>query len=349
MPFSARNAFILAAATILFAGAAFAEDAKTIAGAAPPNSQPNPYRTVTDFLKLPEGRIMGSSSGVAVDHEGNIWVADRCGANSCANLSMDPIMEFDHDGNFLKSFGGGKFLFPHGLYIDAKDHIWVTDGQTDGSKGFQVFEFDRNGKVLMTLGKAGVTGDGPDTFNQPNAVVVARNGDIFVSDGHTIGSGNDRVVKFTKNGKFIKQWGSRGSGPGQFEEPHAMAFDSRGRLFVGDRGNNRIEIFDQNGKLLDIWAQFSRPSGVYIDSKDTLYVADSESRSALDYGTHPGWQRGIRVGSARTGAVTAFIPDSEPNPESLRTSGAEGVWADTAGTIYGAEVGPKDIRKYVKQ
>lgn len=321
-----------------------------VAGAiAQPNSQPNPYRTVEKWFKLPEGRTWGSTSAVDVDPQGHIWVGERCGANSCAGKTEDAILEFDASGKLLKSFGGGMFIFPHGIYCGQDGSVWLTDGQGREGKGHQVFKFSPEGKVLMTLGKAGVAGDGPDTFNQPNDVVVAPNGDIFVSDGHSPGTGNARVVKFSKDGKFIKQWGGHGSGPGQFEVPHALAFDSKGRLFVGDRANNRIQIFDQDGKFLEEWKQFSRPSGIFIDKNDIIYVADSESRDREGYGHNPGWKRGVRVGSAKDGSVTAFIPDPEPNAENLSTSGAEGVAADAQGNIYGAEVGPKAVKKYVKK
>jgi len=257
------------------------------------------------------------------------------------------VLEFDPSGKLLKSFGAGMFVFPHSILMDKDGNLWISDGQGTEGKGHQVFKFSPDGKVLMTLGKAGVAGDGPDTFNQPNSVAIAPNGDIFVSDGHSVGQGNARVVKFTKDGKFIKQWGGHGSEHGQFEMPHTLAFDSKGRLFVGDRGNNRIQIFDQDGKFLDEWKQFSRPSGIFIDKNDVIYVADSESTDRDTYGHNPGWKRGIRVGSARDGTVTAFIPD--PSPGTGSTSAAEGVAADAQGNIYGAEVGPKDVKKYVKK
>jgi len=314
---------------------------------AEPNSQPNPYRTIENWEKLPEGRASGSTSGVDVDRHGNIWVADRCGANSCAGKTEDPILQFDSSGKLLKSFGSGMFIFPHGLTIDKDGNIWVTDGQGKDDKGHQVFKFSPDGKVLMTLGKAGVAGDTPDTFNQPNAVAIAPNGDIFVCDGHSPARGNARVLKFTKEGKFIKQWGGHGSGPGQFEMPHSLAFDSKGRLFVADRGNNRIQIFDQDGKYLEEWKQFSRPSGIFIDKNDVIYVADSESTDRDGYGHNPGWKRGIRVGSAKDGTVTAFIPD--PSPGVGATSAAEGVTVDSQGAIYGAEVREKDVKKYLKK
>ena len=318
-----------------------------------PNSQPDPYRTIDNWFKLPEGRMWGSTSAVDIDRDGaSIWVAERCGANSCAGKSDPPILKFDASGKLLKSFGAEMFIFPHGISVDPDGNIWVTDGQGRDGKGHQVFKFSPDGKVLMTLGKAGVAGDGPDTFNQPDDVAIAPNGDIFVSDGHTPGMGNARVMKFSKDGKFIKQWGKHGSGPGEFEVPHALAFDSRGRLFVGDRANNRIQIFDQDGNFIDQWKQFSRPSGVYIDKNDILYVTDSESTDKPGYGYNPGWRRGIRIGSAKDGTVTAFIPDSlapDAAGKLPATSAAEGVAADAAGNVYGAEVGPKDVKKYVRK
>jgi len=307
-------------------------------------SLPNPYRTVENWAKLPDGRTWGSTSAVDVDRDGNVWVAERCGANTCAGSSLPPILEFDSSGKLLKSFGGGMLLFPHGIYVDREGNVWVTDGQGKDGKGHQVFKFSPDGKVLMTLGKAGVAGDGPDTFNQPSDVIVAANGDIFVADGHG-GNANARIVKFSKDGKFVKTWGKKGTAPGEFDTPHALAFDSKGRLFVGDRGNNRIQIFDQDGKFLEQWTQFSRPSGLFIDQNDVLYVADSESNTAR----HPGWKRGIRVGNAKDGSVQAFIPDPEPDPDHSSTSAAEGVAADSHGVIYGAEVGPKGLKRYVKK
>src|SRR5260370_29400387 len=189
------------------------------AAGAQPNSEPNPYRTVENWFKLPEGRTWGSTSAVDIDPKGHIWVGERCGVNSCAGKTEDPILEFDPSGKLLKSFGRGMFIFPHGIYCDKDGTGWITDGQGKDGKGQQVFKFSPEGKVLMTLGKAGVAGDGPDTLDQPNDVVVAPDGDIFVSDVHNPGRGNARVIKFSKDGRFIKQWGGHGSGPGQLEGP----------------------------------------------------------------------------------------------------------------------------------
>lgn len=307
---------------------------------------PNPYAAYTNFFKLPAGRIMGSSSAVATDSKGHIWIAERCGANNCAGSPIDPIVEFDAEGNFIKAFGRGLLLFPHGLFIDRRDHVWVTDGHVAPGKGADVLEFSPEGKLLRILGKPGVSKAGEDTFSQPNAVLVAPNGTIFVADGHEPEKGVARIVKFSATGNFIKQFGAPGSAPGQMNVPHTLAMDSRGRLFVGDRWNNRLDIFDQDGRLIDIWLQFGRPSGVYIDSHDTLYVTDSESRNPEGYGHHPGWARGVRIGSARTGVVQAFIPDAYATPDVSPTSGGEGVWADRSGAIYAAQVLQKAVVRY---
>lgn len=314
---------------------------------APPNSQPNPYRTSERWYQLPEGRTMGSTSSVAVAPNGHIWVVDRCGVNSCAGSSLAPIFEFAPSGKLLRSLGASMFVFPHGITFDRDGNFWIADGGGRDGKGHQVFKFSPEGKLLMTLGKAQAAGDGPDMFDQPNAVAIAPNGDVFVADGHSAGRGNARVMKFSKDGRFVKQWGGHGTGPGQFEVPHTLAFDSKGRLFVGDRANNRIQVFDQEGNFLAMWTQFSRPSGIYIDKNDVIYVTDSESTDKEGYGHHPGWKRGIRIGNARDGSVTAFIPD--PSPGTAITSGAEGIAADEQGHVYGAEVGPMDVKKYVRK
>jgi hypothetical protein len=344
-----RFGFLLTLALLAMVGTAGSAHAQAISSAvakpaAPINVLPNPYRSIENWAHLPDGRTWGSSAGVYTDPKGtSIWVAERCGGNSCLGSDLPPILHFDLTGRLLNAFGAGMFVFPHGIFVDQEGNVWVTDGQGKDGKGHQVFKFSPDGKVLMTLGKAGVAGDGNDEFNMPSAVLVAPNGDIFVGDGHG-GNSNARIVKFDKNGKFIKTWGKKGSAPGDIDIPHTLAMDSRGRLFEGDRQNNRIQIWDQNGGLLDVWYQFSRPSGVYIDKNETIYVADSESESVSK--NHDGWKRGMRIGRVSDGVVTGFIPD--PVDKATGSSAAEGVSADPTGTIYGAEVGPKRLMKYTK-
>lgn len=313
------------------------------------NHAPNPYRAVDGVWgQLPERREWGSTSAVhpARDGSGNIWVAERCGQNNCTGREdVAPVLLFDPSGRLLRSFGAGLIVMPHGMDVDAQGNVWVTDTGTRDGQGYQVHKFSPDGELLMTLGTPGGTGDGPDSFNGPSDVLVAPNGDIFVAIGH-LGRGDDnRIAKFSSDGTFIKSWGKTGTTNDEFHDPHALAMDSQGRLFVGDRYNNRIQIFDQEGDYIATWTQFGRPSGLYIDENDILYSADSESRT----NRNPGWKRGIRIGSVTDGWVTAFIPDPEPDPDNSGTSGAEGVAADARGNIYGAEVGPRMLRKYVKR
>jgi hypothetical protein len=339
----------------------------------PTNDAPNPYQTITGWAKMPDGRVWGSTSAVAIDTDGvSVWVAERCGTNSCVGSNLDPVLKFDSTGKLVTHFGAGMIVAPHGIFVDRDNNVWVVDCACTGGgrgrggappptdstpKGHQIFKFSPTGKLLMTLGKPG---GGRDTafFFQPNAVLVAPSGDIFVAEGHSSAPGSTaRIFKFSKDGKLIKTWGHLGNGDGadEYDQPHALAMDSRGRLFVGDRGNNRIKILDQNGKLLDTWYQFSRPSGVFIDAQDNIYVADSESQS-VGSGRGRAWKRGIRVGSAKDGSIRAFIPD--PVEVANNTSSAEGVTADSRGVIYGAEVGPTtygpdapphSLKRYVKR
>lgn len=355
----------------------------------PVNNLPNPYQTITGWARLPDGRTWGSTSAVAIDRDGtSIWVAERCGANSCVGSSADPVLHFDANGNLLEHFGAGMIQAPHGIFVDDERNVWVVDCSCTGGggrgrgvgrgapadsarvrqsstgdtahspSGHQIFEFRPDGKLLRSFGVPG-GGRGDKFFFQPNAVLVVPSGEFFVTEGHASNpNATARVYKFAKDGSLIKTWGQWGSGPDDFDQPHALAMDSRGRLFVGDRGNNRIKIFDQNGKLLDTWYQFSRPSGIFIDANDNIYVADSESGSVNP--AHGAWQRGIRIGSARTGEVKYFIPDPWPtcaqgqqssaaSPCSRSTSAAEGVAVDKNGVVYGAEVGPMRLQRYVKR
>jgi len=253
-----RWTVLLAVAVGGLARSAFAAD-----GGAPRNDLPQPYATQRDWGALAPGMKWAAVTAVEPAPDGTIYVVHRCFNNSCLERSEAPILHYDAKGKLLGSFGAGMFVFPHGGTVDAYGNLWVTDAGGAPGRGHQVFKLSPAGSVLMTLGKAGVSGGGPELFDQPTDVAVAPNGDIFVSDSHRNGK-NNRIVKFDRDGHYIKQWGHKGSGPGEFSEVHTIAFDSQGRLFAGDRENNRIEIFDQDGTLLDIWHQFGRPSGISI-------------------------------------------------------------------------------------
>ena len=310
------------------------------------NQAPNPYRTVEGvWAPLPDGRSWGSTSAVEVSPDGEtIWALDRCGENTCVGHDdLDTVFQFDKDGNLLTRFGAGMFVWPHGIDVDDQGNVWVADARGEGNRGHQVIKFSPEGEVLMRLGTAGVAGRTEETFDQPNDVLVAPNGDIFVGDGHPA-NGNNRIVKFSSDGTYITEWGETGSGPGQFHTPHALAMDSQGLLYVGDRSNRRIQVFDQDGEFIRDFYGFGRASGLSIDSNDMLYIADSES----NWRRNPGFKRGIRIASVSDGLVVAFIPDPEPDQDNAGTSAAEGGAIDNEGNVYGAEVGPRALRKHVK-
>lgn len=355
------------AALTLCSGGAYTEDEDQ-----PTNDLPNPYQTTAPWGKLPQGRTWGAVNAVAIDNDGeSVWVADRCGANpdtppgaspfqydSCAGSTLPPVLKFDSAGNLLKSFGAGMFLFPHKIYMDRDGNVWVVDQRSanerelakypgEKPKGHTVVKFNQDGKVLLTIGKPGIAGNPPDALTQPTSIVMARNGDLFISEGHNQNPDAppetvSRISKFSKDGKFIRSFGKFGTGPGEFRGPHDLAMDPEGRLFVADRGNMRVQILDQEGKYLGEWKQFSRPSGVYIRN-DLIYVADSESNGVAP---HPGWKRGIRIGTIQDGKVLYRIPD----PLELKgTSAAEGIAVDAKGNVYGGEVGSRRVAKHVKQ
>src|SRR5215472_12814680 len=311
---------------------------------------PNPYyETSPNWGRLPDGRSWGTSAGIGVDRDGaNIWALDRCGGSLCTDSKLDPVVELDPAGRVIRTFGSGMFVQPHGLYVDRDNNIWVTDSVANAqhTKGLQVFKFSPDGRVLLRLGTAGVAGNDHTHFGAPSAVVTAPNGDIFVSDGHWgCGCPNARIVKFAANGQFIKSFGELGDARGELFAPHALAMDSIGRLFVADRSNNRIVIYSQNGDFIAEWRQFGRPSGLFIDKNDLIYVSDSES----GFGHNEGVPRGIHIGSAKNGDLFGFIPDPAPTPQPASpdlSSGAEGVAADAAGNLYGVGVSPMGITMY---
>ncbi len=309
---------------------------------------PNPTgEAILDWAALPDDREWGSTAGIDIGPDGHVWAYDRCGglalAGGCEeNSDRDPIFKFNKDtGEIMAAFGAGLMVLPHGLHVDDDGNVWVTDsqGNESGTKGHQVIKFSPEGEELMRLGTAGQPGSGPGQLNEPCDVITAPNGDIFVSDGHSGQGANPppgatgRILKFDSEGNFIKEWGEIGFRPGQFRTPHAMEFDSQGRLYVADRGNHRIQIFDQEGELLDTYMQYSRISGLFITADDTLYAIDSES----GVGNHPGWKTGVRIGPAGEDRLTGFVPPHPHETRVLQGVAGEGVAVDADGNIYAAE------------
>jgi sugar lactone lactonase YvrE len=336
------------------------------AKATPVNNLPNPYETVRNFGTLPDGRKWGSVSAIAVDIDGkSVWVGDRCGTNSCAGSDVNPIVKLDPSGKVVAQIGAGQILWPHGIDVDKQGNVWVVDARSAtpdelkkfpnaAGKGHTVLKFSPQGKLLLTIGTAGTAGAPPQALTEPNDVAIAADGSIFVAEAHNdqfldqnAPTGVGRISKWTADGKFVKSFGKYGYGPLEFRGAHAMAFDSKGRLFIADRGNRRIQIVDQEGKLLDTWYQFSRISGIAISADDTLYAIDSES----DDNYNPGWRKGLRVGSARTGEVWYFVPEHVSKQASGMGgygSMGEGVTVDGAGVVYAGEVGPiQGVTKFI--
>lgn len=306
---------------------------------------------------MPDGRTMGAVGAVVVDNDGkHVWAVVRCDATArerfgteCLDSELDPVLKFSPDGEVATSFGGGMFIWPHGLAQDAAGNIWVTEAVRgvnlpEGDKrGHQAIKFSPDGTVLMRLGTPGEAGGGPDHLTSPADVAVTDDGTIFVADGHWP-EGNNRVAKFAADGTFLAEWGGLGTGPGEFETLHAVALDKRGRVFIADRANNRVQIFTQDGEFVAQWLQFGRPSGIYFDAHDRIYVADSES----DDVQNPGFAMGIRIGDAHKGSVNEFVLYPWADPRKTQGDGAEFVAVDAEGNLFAGEPFPRMLRKYVR-
>jgi hypothetical protein len=335
-----------------------------------PSQLPNPYQLAEGWPTLPpsmNGGRWGEVIRVHVHSDGNIWVFHRCfntvppGHATCVGRgeSNPPILEFDPSGKLLTSFGAGLFAYPHGFTVDHDGNLWTSDVNDEATilglsaktadsaiKGQEVIKLSPTGKILMMLGKMGVSGDGPDTFDRPTGVAIAPNGDIFVSDGHHPNKHNNaRIMKFAPDGRFIKSWGKLGSAPGDSNEPHDIFLGgTENRIYVADRRNSRIQVFDQDGNFIAAWPQFGIPSSVFVGKDDTIYVG----AAFKDPAAKKGELRGIVVGNARDGSLKAFIPDPADIDLIEVGSSASGIGADNAGNIYAADVGAHNLRKYLK-
>jgi len=270
------------------------------------------YHLVRDWARLPAGSEWGVMTAVGVDRLGDVFAFQRAEPDS-------RILVFDAHGNWKTSWGEHTFVYPHGLRVLHDGMVWTADRQMQ-----QVLKFDAAGHLQMTLGRKNVAGDesATDAFNGASDVALGPNGEIFVSDGE---GGNSRIVKFDRDGRFMKSWGTKGDGPAQFNTPHALAVDSRGRVWVCDRGNRRLQLFDADGKYLNEMRQFGTPVSIAI-ADDLVYVAAAEPENAITIGTLDG------------SVVTRINGLESPH----------GIAVDPSGAIYVAESAGKAILKFVR-
>ena len=347
---------------------------------------PNPYRVDETFKpEVPTGLAsLASVTAVKVGPDNQLYVFHRCVADSCdGHDTIDPILVYDLKGKLLRQMGAGMFTWPHGLFVAPDLSLWTADAGAPPPagaprKGQRVLHHDKSGKILLELGQQGASGSAPAVIVRPADVAVAKNGDIFVADGH---SRDGRLVKFNSKGEYVTECGGPGSVPDAIVVPHGMVIDSQGRVFVADRNNSRLLIYDSNCKFFMEWRQFGRPTGIAIDRNDTLYVVDTQTTAG-----RPGFENGIYIGSAKDGKVTGFIPKVTPRsqweveagsgaraggrgragapaggaaptpvpaapappPEPATNMESIGVSPDGS-TVWGGEVGLKTVIKFVKR
>jgi len=267
---------------------------------------------VPNFPQVPAALTLGAVSAAATDSRGNLLVFHR---------GEPPILIFDAAGKLQRSFGDGLFTSAHGLRVDAEDNVWVTD-----NANHTVLKFSRDGAILLRLGEKNVPGDDASHFNKPADIAFAANGDFYIADGY----GNSRVVKFDKAGKFLKAWGQKGTGPGEFNLPHAVQVDAQGRVFVADRENNRIQVFDADGRFLRQFGGFA-PFGLFITPDQSLFVADGRANQVLKM--------------TLDGQVLATFGGTGAEPGQLQLP--HGITVARDGAVYVTEITGKRLQKFV--
>jgi DNA-binding beta-propeller fold protein YncE len=278
------------------------------------DTEPAPkYQVVPNWPQLPEKSKLGPVAAVATDSAGRVYVFHR---------GKQPIMLFDKSGKFVRGWGDDLVKMAHGLRVDRDDNVWITD-----IGHHLVTKFDRDGKVLLTLGKKDQPGDGTDQFNKPTDVAVAASGDIYISDGY----GNSRVIKFTKDGTFLKEWGKKGTGDGEFNIPHVICLDDKGRVYVGDRENKRVQLFDADGKYLGQWKDTGAPYGLFLSSGSRALVADGKAND-------------VRTLDLQ-GKLLSRWGEEGSKPGQFR--GPHWICADAQGAVYVAETGAERVQKFI--
>jgi DNA-binding beta-propeller fold protein YncE len=270
------------------------------------------YKVVPDALQLPKGFKFGLATAVATDKDDNLFVFHR---------GKQPISVFDKNGKFLRSWGDAEVDTAHGLRIDGEGNIWTTDLGTH-----QVIKYDPQGKVLLTLGTKGKPGRTREHFNKPADVAVTPAGDVYIADGYN----NTRVVKFSKEGKYLLEWGKPGNGPGEFNLPHAIFLDGKGRVYVGDRENDRVQVFDADGKYLEQWRDTGSPFGLFLQG-DRMLVADGRGDQ-------------VRILDL-AGKVLARFGKNGKDLGQFQLP--HGICADSRGVVYVTEADGERVQKFV--
>lgn len=281
----------------------------------PTSARSESYELDTTYAPaLPAGMKLGAVSGIAVDSQGHLIVGHR---------GPRPILVYDPSGKLIQMFGDDEVTAVHGTRVDADDNIWVTD-----YKNHTVIKYSPAGKVLLVLGKRNVPGADGATFNRATDVAFAPNGDFFVSDGY----GNNRIVKFTKEGRFVKAFGVKGKAAGQLHLPHAVQFDAEGLLHVGDRENNRVQVFDQEGKFIRSYDGFA-PYGLCLTAEQTFFVADGRANKCLQV--------------TLSGKVLAEWGSKGAEPGQFNLPHCIAV--DRQGRVYVGEVGGERLQRFVRR
>jgi DNA-binding beta-propeller fold protein YncE len=293
------------------------------------------YDVEPSWPQRPAGIEWGHVSGIAVDKQDQVWVFTR---------ATPPVQVYDAGGKFVRAWGEKHIKKAHHLKIDPQGNVWVADIEEH-----LVMQFTPEGKLLREIGTRGQTGDDERHFNMPTDMAITAAGDVFVSDGY----GNNRVVQFGRDGKFIKSLGKLGVKPGDFSIPHAIAVDSKGRLYVADRNNGRVQIFESSGKVLDVWANVMTPWGLWITPQDDIWVCGSSPTNwqrTEEFGVPPPDQLLMKFNPAGRPLDLMILPTGKEGQEKSGELGwVHCIAVDSKGNIYLGDIQGKRAQKFVRR